>query len=70
MLISLLITLLIYALIFGLIFWVLTLIPLPAPWNMVIRAVLGLIAVIVIIELLLPMAGHPSGYGGGLLYRP
>ena len=64
MLVSLLITLLIYALIFGLIWWVISLIPVPAPFNLVIRVVFGSIVVIVLIDLLLPLAGSP-----GLTYR-
>ena len=61
---SILITLLIYALIFGLIWWVISLIPIPDPFGMVIRVVFGIIAVIIIIDLLLPRAG-----GGGLGVR-
>jgi hypothetical protein len=60
--ISLLVTILIMCLIFGLLWWVITLIPLPAPFAQVARVVCALIFVIWIIYLLLPMASHPLHY--------
>jgi hypothetical protein len=54
---SLLITILIMCLIFGVIWWVITLIPLPAPFAQVARVVIALIFCIWLIYLLLPFAG-------------
>ena len=59
---SILITILIMCLIFGLLWWVISLIPMPAPFGQVVRVVCALIFVIWLIYLLLPMAGglgHP-----------
>ena len=55
------ISLLILCLIFGVIWWVLTLIPLPAPFGRVAQVVLAVIFLIVLIYMLLPLAG---GFGG------
>lgn len=60
MLIHLLIMILIYGLVFSLLYWAISQIPLPAPFAMVARVVLALVAVILVIELLLPLAGEPS----------
>ena len=60
--ISILVTLLIIALIFGVAWWIIGLIPLPPPFKMIAQVVLALIFLIVLIELLLPLAGgglHP-----------
>jgi hypothetical protein len=59
--ISLLITILVIALIFALIWWVLSMIPLPPPFDMVVRVVLGIIAILILVHLLLPYTN------GGLL---
>jgi hypothetical protein len=59
---SLLVTILIMCLVFGLIWWIITLIPLPAPFAQVARVVIAVIFLIWVIYLLLPMAGgfgHP-----------
>lgn len=57
MLIHLLLTLVILTLIFGLIWWIITLITLPPPFALVIRVVMAVIAVIIVINLLWPLAG-------------
>lgn len=57
--ISILITILIMCLIFGLLWWVITLLPLPAPFGNVVRVIIAIIFCIWLIYLLLPLAGHP-----------
>jgi hypothetical protein len=52
-LVALLIHILIIALILGLIWWVLTLIPLPDPFALILRVVFAIICVIIVINLLL-----------------
>lgn len=61
---SLLVTILIMCLVFGLIWWIITLIPLPAPFAQVARVVIAVIFLIWVIYLLLPMAG---GFGHPIL---
>lgn len=58
--ISLLVTLLILALIAGLIWYVISLIPLPPPFGMVLRVVVVVVFVIILIWYLLPLAGVPA----------
>ncbi len=57
--ISLLVALLIWLLIFGLVCWlvyfVITRLPIPAPFAQVALAVLGVVALIILIEHLLPL---------------
>lgn len=60
MLIHILLMILIYGLIFAVVYWAITQIPLPPPFAMVARVVLALVAVILIIELLLPLANGPG----------
>jgi len=60
--ISLLITILVICLIFGLIWWVISLIPIPAPFGQVARVIVAVIFCIWLIYLLLPFAG----IGGGM----
>jgi hypothetical protein len=60
---SLLVTILVMCLIFGLIWWILSLIPLPAPFGQVARVVCAIIFVIWLLYLLLPFAGF-HGFGG------
>jgi hypothetical protein len=57
--ISILVSLLILVIVVSVIFWVLSLFPLPAPWNNIARAIVGLIILIWLLSYLLPMAGHP-----------
>ncbi len=58
-LLSLLITLVIAGLIFYLIWWFLGYIGLPAPFDKVARVIVGLAALIFLLDLLLGMSGHP-----------
>ncbi len=58
-LLSLLVTLVIGGLIFYLIWWFLSYIGLPAPFDKVARVVVGLAALIFLLDLLLGMSGHP-----------
>lgn len=51
--IGLLVTLLIIGLVLAIIWWAISQIPLPAPFNWVVRAVFALIVAIVLIDLLL-----------------
>jgi len=48
-LVNLLITILILSLVFGLIWWVLGQMPIPEPFRMVVNAIIGLIAVLVLL---------------------
>jgi hypothetical protein len=57
--ISILITLLVLCLIFGLVWWIITLIPLPAPFGRVAQVIVAVIFLIIVIYMLLPLAGHP-----------
>lgn len=56
-LVGLLVHLLILCLILGLIWWVLTMIPLPAPFGQVVRVVFCVVCVIILIYFLLGIAG-------------
>ena len=58
---SLLVSILVACIIFGLIYWILTVIPLPAPFAQIIRVVLIVIFCIWIIYILLGLTGsvHP-----------
>lgn len=64
---SILVTILVMCLIFGLIWWIISLIPLPAPFGQVARVVIAVIFVIYLIYMLLPLAG--GGFGHPLV-RP
>ena len=55
--ISFLVIVLVMCLIFGVIWWILTLIPLPAPFMQVARVIIAVIFLIWLIYLLLPMTG-------------
>lgn len=66
MLIHILILLLVYGLVFAVIYWAITQIPLPAPFAMVARVILALVAVILIINLILPLAGEGPNCPGRL----
>ena len=59
--ISILVSLLVLCLIFGVVWWILTLIPLPAPFGRVAQVVLAVLFLIILIYMLLPLAG---GFGG------
>jgi uncharacterized membrane protein YjjP (DUF1212 family) len=58
-LINLLIAVIVLGLIFYLVYWVLSKIPLPAPFNVVAQVVLGLIAVVVLLGLLFGQVDLP-----------
>jgi heme A synthase len=58
-LLSLLVTLVVAALIFWLIWWFIDYVGVPEPFNKVIRVVIGLVALIFLINLLLGGIGHP-----------
>ena len=59
---SLLVTVLVMCIIFGLIWWILSLIPLPAPFGQVARVVVACIFAIWLIYLLLGMTGVGLGH--------
>lgn len=58
-LVHLLIWILVLGLIFYLAYWVLSLIPMPEPFGVVARVILGIIALLLLISILLPMVGSP-----------
>lgn len=58
-LLSLLITLIVVGLVFWLIWWFLDYIGLPEPFNKVAKVILGLVALVFLINVLLSMIGHP-----------
>jgi hypothetical protein len=58
-LISAVIWLVVVGLIFFVVQWALSQIPIPAPFNTVVRVILVVIVAIVIINVLLTLAGHP-----------
>ena len=57
--ISILISLLIFAIIAGVVWYILTLIPLPPPFNTIVQLVFLLICVLVLLSFLWPMVGVP-----------
>ncbi len=60
---SLLVSLLIMLLIFGIVYWVSSMIPLPPPFRIAVNAILGLIAII----MLLGFVGWIPGWNMGHL---
>ena len=56
---SLLVTLVLAGLIFWLVWWFINYIALPEPFNKVARVLIGLAALVFLIDLLLGMSGHP-----------
>lgn len=52
--ISVLITLLIVCVVAGMVFWIITLLPLPAPWIRICQAIVALILLIWLLSWLLP----------------
>ncbi len=60
--IGLLVWILIVALIFGLIFWVLGMIPLPAPFDVIARVVVGVIFIIILLSMVFGGAGWGPGF--------
>ena len=57
--ISVLVTILVLCLIFGLIWWIITLIPLPAPFGQVARVVVAVLFLLIVLYELLPLINHP-----------
>ncbi len=60
--ISLLITLIVIALIAYVCWWGLSQVPLPAPFDVVVRVIFALIIVLVLLHFLLPLAGIHAGF--------
>jgi len=58
-LINLLITVIILGLVFYLFYWILSKVPLPAPFSVVAQVILGLIAVLVLLGLLFGQVNIP-----------
>ncbi len=58
-LLTLLVTLVIAGLIFWLIWWFLDYVGIPEPFNKVARVIIGLAALVFLIDLLMGMNGHP-----------
>lgn len=57
-LLSLLVSLVIAGLIFWLIWWFIGYVGIPEPFNKVIRVVIGLVAIVYLINILLSLGGH------------
>jgi cytochrome c biogenesis factor len=64
-LISLLITILIIALVFALVWWILGQMPIPEPFRMVVNAILGLIAIILLLSIVFGGVSVPTLRLGG-----
>ena len=60
---SLLVSLVILAMVFGVIWWILDQLPIPAPFNMIIRVILGLILILALLGLI----GIGPGIGLGAI---
>lgn len=58
-LVSIVIYLVVISLIFYAIWWFIGYVGVPEPFNKVIRVIVGLVALIIVINLLLGLAGHP-----------
>jgi hypothetical protein len=65
--ISLLIYLMILCLVFGVVYYIITLIPLPAPFRQIALLVLALIFLLVLLSWLLPFVGEPPLWGRPVL---
>ena len=57
--ISVLITILVLCIVFGLLWWIVSLLPLPAPFGQVARVVVAVLFLIIILYEFLPLIGHP-----------
>lgn len=60
---SLLVSLVILTMVFGVIWWILDQLPIPAPFNMIIRVILGLILILALLGLI----GIGPGIGLGAI---
>lgn len=58
-LLSMVVTLVIVGLIFWLVLWFVDYVGVPEPFNKVIKVIIGLAALIFLIDLLLGLSGHP-----------
>lgn len=58
-LLGLLVTLVLAGLVFWLIWWFIGYVALPEPFNKVARVIIGLVALIFLLNLLFGMGGHP-----------
>ena len=63
--IELLIYLLVLVIVCAVIYYILTLIPLPAPWRQIVLAIFALIVLLIVLSMLLPQLGY--GLHGPLL---
>lgn len=64
--IGILINLVIFLLVLGVIWWALTLIPIPEPFGLIARVVIGVIFLIVLLtQFLMPLIGY-----GGVYHHP
>lgn len=61
MLIHLLIWILVLGLIFYIAYWAVSQVPLPAPFAVAARVILAIIAIIVLLQLILPLLGAGPG---------
>jgi len=52
---TLLVSLLIAVVIAGLLIWVVTLLPLPGPWNRIVQVLVGLILLVWLLEYFVPL---------------
>lgn len=50
--ISILITLLVFVIVIGLVFYVLSILPLPAPWKTIVTVIVCLIAILILLSML------------------
>lgn len=57
--VSILIWLLVFLLVISVVIYIIRLLPLPQPWANIAVAIVALIALLILIEELLPLAGHP-----------
>lgn len=58
-LLSLIVTLVVAALVFWLLWWFIDYVGIPEPFNKVVRVLIGLVALIFLLNLLMGMGGHP-----------
>jgi hypothetical protein len=61
--IGFLLALIVLCLILGVAWWVISMIPLPAPLNWVVRVIFGIVVLIILLVWLLPLAGEPGLVG-------
>ena len=59
--ISLLVTLLVLVIVVAIVFYALSLLPIPAPWINIIKAIVALIVLLIVLS-------HLMGWGGGVAH--